>query len=101
MLDDFRMVRGDASSINFQAIQTLCKIALDSQKIVIQITNSGYGIGQEDVFCTETSLLNSIMLYGKTKVDTEGVVLERGNAISLRLATGLCRNTLSMMGYLN
>jgi nucleoside-diphosphate-sugar epimerase len=50
-------------------------------------TNSGYGIGQKGVFCTEKTPLNPISLYGKAKVEAEKIILEKGNAISLRLAT--------------
>jgi nucleoside-diphosphate-sugar epimerase len=51
------------------------------------ITNSGYGIGTEGVYCTEETPLNPISTYGKTKVEAEEIILERENAISFRLAT--------------
>ena len=57
------------------------------QRIIIPITNSGYGIGEKDRECTETSTLNPISLYGITKVEAEKTVLDSGNSISLRLAT--------------
>ena len=41
------------------------------QKIVYPTTNSGYGIGQKGVECTEDTPLNPISLYGVTKVDAE------------------------------
>ena len=50
-------------------------------------TNSGYGIGNDDSFCTEETPLNPISLYGRTKAEAEQLILDRGNAISLRLAT--------------
>ena len=37
--------------------------------------------------CTEDSPLRPISLYGETKVKAERAVLDRGNAITLRLAT--------------
>ena len=58
-----------------------------AQRIIIPITNSGYGIGKTGTECTEDSPLNPISLYGRTKVEAEKAVLDRGNAISLRLAT--------------
>ena len=57
------------------------------QRIIIPITNSGYGVGEEGKFCTEETPLRPISLYGKTKVDAEKEVLSRDNSISFRLAT--------------
>ena len=51
------------------------------------VTNSGYGIGQPGVPCTEESPLKLISLYGTSKVEAEQAVLERENSISFRLAT--------------
>jgi nucleoside-diphosphate-sugar epimerase len=51
------------------------------------ITNSGYGIGEAGKECTEESPLRPISLYGRTKVEAEKIALDRGNAISFRLAT--------------
>lgn len=56
-------------------------------KIIFPNTNSGYGIGQKDKYCTEETPLNPISLYGRTKVEAEKMVLEHGNSIVLRLAT--------------
>jgi len=41
------------------------------------VTNSGYGIGQSNDFCTEESPLRPISLYGQTKVEAEAAVLDR------------------------
>jgi nucleoside-diphosphate-sugar epimerase len=51
------------------------------------VTNSGYGIGQPGIPCTEESPLKPISLYGTSKVEAEEAVLERENSISFRLAT--------------
>lgn len=72
---------------NRDAIASIVKLASKDQKIIIPTTNSGYGIGRKDVFCTEETPLSPVSLYGKTKVEAEKLVLERGNSISLRLAT--------------
>lgn len=72
---------------NRDAIISIVKLASKEQRIIYPNTNSGYGIGQKDVYCTEETPLNPISLYGKVKVETEKTLLDRGNAISLRLAT--------------
>ena len=51
------------------------------------VTNSGYGIGQKDIFCTEDTPLNPISVYGVTKVEAEKYVLSRSESITFRLAT--------------
>ena len=79
--------RVGAYTINFEAVQMLTKLASQQQQIIFPVTNSGYGIGQPGVACTEDSPLRPISLYGETKVKAERVVLDRGNAITLRLAT--------------
>jgi nucleoside-diphosphate-sugar epimerase len=74
-----------AISTNSKAISWLCDNT--DLPIIVPISNSGYGIGEPDKECTEDSPLRPISLYGRTKVQAEEAVLERGNAISLRLAT--------------
>jgi len=76
-----------AVTINRDAIETLTKLMGKSQRLLMPITNSGYGIGQKGKAITENDPLNPISLYGRTKVEAEQLALERGNAISFRLAT--------------
>jgi len=76
-----------AISVNRDAVASIAKLASKEQRIIIPTTNSGYGIGQKDIFCTEETPLNPITLYGKLKVEAEKIVLNRGNSISFRLAT--------------
>tara|TARA_B110000444_G_scaffold255176_1_gene289019 strand:- start:570 stop:1514 length:945 start_codon:yes stop_codon:yes gene_type:complete len=76
-----------ASSTNYEAIKTLLSLLSKEQKVLIPITNSGYGVGEKDKLCDEETPLRPITHYGKTKVQAESCVLERGNAISFRLAT--------------
>lgn len=76
-----------AKTINTGAVKSLTEVISDKQKIIIPITNSGYGIGEKNKFCTEETPLTPVSLYGKTKVDAEKIVLSRKNSISLRLAT--------------
>lgn len=76
-----------AVSIGRDAVRMLCRIASPEQRIVIPITNSGYGIGESGKFCTEESPLRPVSLYGRLKVEAEQAVMARDNSISLRLAT--------------
>ncbi len=76
-----------AISINRDAVRLLCQLASPSQRILMPVTNSGYGIGQPGIPCTEDSPLKPISLYGTSKVEAEQAVLERENSISFRLAT--------------
>lgn len=69
------------------AVASIAKLSSKEQRIIIPTTNSGYGIGQKGVYCTEETPLKPISLYGKAKVEAEKIVLDRGNSISFRLAT--------------
>ena len=74
-------------TINQDAVQMLCRIASSSQRILLPVTNSGYGIGESGKHCTEDSPLRPISLYGITKVEAESAVLQRENSVTFRLAT--------------
>ena len=76
-----------AQTINFDAIKMILAMRKKNQKIIFPTTNSGYGVGQKGIFCTEETPLNPITLYGRLKVDIEKLVLASGNSITLRLAT--------------
>lgn len=79
--------KAGAESVNRDAIKALAEALSKQQRIIFPTSNSGYGIGQKGIYCTEETPLNPISLYGKTKVDAEKIILDRGNGISLRLAT--------------
>jgi nucleoside-diphosphate-sugar epimerase len=76
-----------ATTTNRDAIATLCKMLAPDQRIVMPITNSGYGVGEAGKFCTEETPLRPVSLYGRDKVAAEQIALGRDNSISLRLAT--------------
>ncbi len=76
-----------AKEVNEKAIEFLCQNIDMDTKIIVPTTNSGYGIGKKNIYCTEESPLNPISVYGVTKVNAEKIILKRGNAISFRLAT--------------
>ncbi len=76
-----------ATSLNLEAIRLLLSLRSRQQRIIFPCTNSGYGIGERDKFCTEETPLRPISLYGRTKVEAETAILSAGDSISLRLAT--------------
>jgi nucleoside-diphosphate-sugar epimerase len=76
-----------ATALNLESIRLMNRLRSDAQLVVYPNTNSGYGIGNNDEYCTEDTPLNPISLYGKTKVQAEHDLLDSPNAIALRLAT--------------
>ncbi len=79
--------KDEAYSINRLAIDNLLDIRRPSQAILFPTTNSGYGIGEKDNFCTEDTPLKPISLYGSTKVGAEDAILNSPNTLSFRFAT--------------
>ena len=76
-----------AISVNRDSVVLCSELSSMNQLIIYPCTNSGYGVGQEGIFCDENSPLNPISLYGKVKVEAEKILLDKGNAITFRLAT--------------
>jgi len=58
-----------------------------SQIVLMPTTNSAYGTGDRNNFCTEESPLRPISQYAKEKVEIEKALMQHPNAISFRLAT--------------
>ena len=75
-----------ALTTNYEAVAQAIKEMSHEQRILVPITNSGYGNAGGE-WCDENSPLNPVSFYGRTKVWAEQVVMERGNSISFRLAT--------------
>lgn len=76
-----------AETVNLGAIEALLKIREKGQKLIFPCTNSGYGLGQGEKYCTEESPISPISLYGKTKMAAEKAILESGNSLTFRFAT--------------
>src|SRR3990167_7977428 len=76
-----------ARTVNLEAIKRLLDLRSKEQRIIFPTTNSGYGIGQSGVLCTEETPLAPISLYGRLKVEVEALLLDSMNTITLRLAT--------------
>ena len=80
--------KSEAISVNLNSIKYLTKVASKKgKKIIYLTTNSGYGVGEKNKYCDETSPLRPISLYGKTKVESEKIVMRYKNSIAFRLAT--------------
>ncbi len=76
-----------ARTTNLEAVELIIRFREDGQRIIYPCTNSGYGVGAGEAFCTEKSPLNPISLYGRTKVEAERAVLDAGNSLTFRFAT--------------
>jgi nucleoside-diphosphate-sugar epimerase len=76
-----------ARSVNVDAVKLINQLRSPEQLVVYPTTNSGYGTQSGDVMCTEETPLEPISLYGQTKSEAEGAVLDSPNALTLRLAT--------------
>ncbi len=77
----------EARGINYDAVKALIDCSSPSQRIIFPTTNSGYGVGEAGIFCTEETPLRPISLYGVLKAEIEKALLDSGRAISFRLAT--------------
>jgi nucleoside-diphosphate-sugar epimerase len=73
--------------VNYQAHMHIVQNVSKDQRVVFPNTNSGYGIGDKDAFCTEESPLRPVSEYGQVKVQIERAFLDKGNAVTFRLAT--------------
>ena len=76
-----------AQTVNHDAIALMLRLLSKQQLVLMPTTNSAYGTGDKNNFCTEESPLNPISLYAKEKVGIEKELMQRENAVSFRLAT--------------
>jgi nucleoside-diphosphate-sugar epimerase len=76
-----------ATSVNLDAVTLLLELRSVQQAIVFPTTNSGYGVGEAGLLCTEETPLRPISLYGRLKVEAERRLLAAPNTLTLRLAT--------------
>lgn len=77
-----------AKEVNFKQIVNIVKFTVGkNKKILYPNTNSGYGIAEGQLECTEESPLTPISIYGQTKCDAENFLRTSTNAIIFRLAT--------------
>ena len=80
-----------AFDLNYKQIENIVSIidseSLLNKKILYPNTNSGYGVGEDGIYCTEESPLNPISTYGRTKCRAENILLKNTDAIVFRFAT--------------
>lgn len=76
-----------ARTVNYEAVQLILDHRSKEQWVVFPSTNSGYGVGDEGVLCTEESPLRPISLYARLKVEMERLVLDQDNVVTFRFAT--------------
>lgn len=76
-----------AGSTNVGAVRAIVRKLSPDKRLLIPITNSGYGIGDPGKECTEESPLRPVSLYGQLKVAAEHAAFDHPNTVSLRLAT--------------
>ena len=76
-----------AKLVNEEAPLWMLKQLSVDQNVVFPTTNSGYGVGEAESFCDESSPLHPISDYAKAKVKIEEAYLQMGNSVSFRLAT--------------
>jgi nucleoside-diphosphate-sugar epimerase len=76
-----------ATTVNHDAIALMLKHLSKQQIVLMPTTNSAYGTGDENNYCTEESPLRPISQYAIEKVQIEKELMQHPNAISFRLAT--------------
>ncbi|MHB8727681.1 MAG: NAD-dependent epimerase/dehydratase family protein [Sulfuricaulis sp.] len=76
-----------ATTVNHDAITLMLKNLSKDQIVLMPTTNSAYGTGDENNYCTEESPLRPISQYAIEKVEIEKQLMQHVNAISFRLAT--------------
>jgi nucleoside-diphosphate-sugar epimerase len=76
-----------ATTVNHDAITMMLRHLSKQQIVLMPTTNSAYGTGDKDNFCTEESPLRPISKYARDKVEIEQALMQHPNAISFRLAT--------------
>lgn len=76
-----------ATTTNKDAIFMMLRNLSAGQMVLMPTTNSAYGSGGQDNYCTEESPLNPISRYAVDKVAVEKELMQFPGAVSFRLAT--------------
>jgi nucleoside-diphosphate-sugar epimerase len=75
----------DAHLTNLEHPLKLFRVLSKDQRVIMPTTESAYG--SNDKICTEDTPINALSSYAKDKAAVEAVLMQRENAVSLRLAT--------------
>jgi nucleoside-diphosphate-sugar epimerase len=76
-----------AKAVNHDAVKTIAERLSSQQILIFPSTNSGYGVGEANIYCDEDTPLRPISLYGRLKVELEKYLLDRGDCVTFRFAT--------------
>ena len=76
-----------ATTVNRDGIMLMLKLLSRQQLVLMPTTNSAYGSGDANNYCTEDSPLRPISQYAIEKVEVEKELMEHATAVSFRLAT--------------
>ena len=74
----------EASKINIQAIKEICKITKEIGIKFVQLSSDSVFDGTKNLPYIETDDMKSINYYGKTKIESERIVLENPNNCVVR-----------------
>lgn len=75
-----------AREVNYQGTVNLDEVRSPSQGVIFASTGSNYG--SVEGVCTEETRLDPLTTYAKTKVDAEKKLINAGNVVIYRFATG-------------
>ncbi|WP_204105256.1 MULTISPECIES: NAD(P)-dependent oxidoreductase [Spirulina sp. CCY15215] len=76
-----------AKQINYDAVRFIAECKSPEQMLIFPCTNSGYGVGEEGIFCDENTPMRPVSLYGRLKVDLDRYLLDRRDCVTFRFAT--------------
>ena len=75
-----------AESVNVHGTRVLADVISRNQYVLFGSTGSNYGIVTSGL-CTEDTPLNPLTVYGKTKTEAEGILMDTGACTAYRFAT--------------
>jgi len=76
-----------AQQINHDSVRQMAEHKSKDQLLIFPCTNSGYGVGQDGIYCDEETPMRPVSIYGKLKVELDKYLLDRGDCITFRFAT--------------